>query len=121
MPSYANFVEERQAGLKIDFHIFCIFLSSSGGKRSGGISREEAAEILKVSKAQRPVARVKPIVKVEESSPAGSNLLGEILGRQKEFLKPTDPSSSNFSSSKKRAIQRNENKEVKMMDPFLFL
>ena len=88
---------------------FLIPLGSSGVGSRSGISREEAAEILKVSKAQRPVARVKPIVKVEESP---ANLLGEILGRQKEFLKASDPASSNFSTSKKRAIQENENKEV---------
>ena len=82
---------------------FLIPLGSSGVGSRSGISREEAAEILKVSKAQRPVARVKPIVKLEESPTA--NLLGEILGRQKEFLKTSDPGSSNFSTTKKRAIQ----------------
>ena len=82
---------------------FLIPLGSSGVGSRSGISREEAAEILKVSKAQRPVARVKPIVKLEESPT--TNLLGEILGRQKEFLKASDPGSSNFSTTKKRAIQ----------------
>ena len=78
----------------------CIFSASSNVPRPGnGISRQEAAEIFKVSK-ERPVARVKPIVKVE--SPA--NLLGEILGKQKEFLKPLDPS-SNFVPTRKRTIE----------------
>ena len=86
----------------------CIF-SSFNSRAGNGISRQEAAEILKGSKEQRPVARVKPIVKAE--SPA--NLLGQILGKQKEFLKPLDPS-SNFVPTRKRTIEEPPQAKVKL-------
>ena len=71
-----------------------IELSSStfSSNKSGSISRSEAVQILKKSSNQtmKPIATVKPMPRNENNG--NSDLLGDILSRQNEFLKPTNTS-----------------------------
>ena len=67
------------------------YFSSSRGA-SGTQSRSEAAQIFRQTSGEKPVAKVKPMIRDEETSVAEPNLLGDLLKRQNEFLKPADRS-----------------------------
>ena len=67
------------------------YFSSSRGA-GGTQSRSEAAQIFRQTSREKPVAKVKPMIRDEETSAAEPNLLGDLLKRQNEFLKPADRS-----------------------------
>jgi len=67
-------------------------LASSSRGAGGTQSRSEAAQIFRQTSREKPVAKVKPMIRDEETSAAEPNLLGDLLKRQNEFLKPADRS-----------------------------
>ena len=85
-----TFIKKR-VGLKLICLFFFLYFSSSKAGGTGNMiqSRSEAAQIFRQTSREKPVATVKPMLRQEESSP---NLLGDLLKRQDEFLKPASKS-----------------------------
>ena len=96
---------------------FLIELSSGtfSSNKSGSISRSEAVQILKKSTDQtkKPIATVKPMPR-NENNGNSSDLLGDILSRQNEFLKPTN--TSTIVPKEPRKPSTNTSEKVRLLE-----